>query len=177
MKYEEILNREHHLLLRMMKVLKAIGVEAGARKSFDEKDLEAVLYLLDVFVDEDHEGKEEFCLFPIAMERVSADAFSQLQERVFEHNQERSLIEGLRESLKTRDSEDVAYYASRLAEFLTEHIRKEYQLLKDVAKVLTPDDDRKVVQEFAKIDAALAPRLQEALSRLDSLVLKYQEAA
>ena len=111
------------------------------------------------------------------MDRAAADVREKLQARVFEHNQERSLIEGMREAIMTSDCEDFAYCATRLAEFLTEHVRKEYLLFKEFEKLLQPENDRKIVSEFEKMDASLRRKLQDVVATLVNLEDKYRFAA
>jgi len=173
----EALNDEHRILIRMLKVIKAMGIEADVHQSLDAEDVARIVKLLATFVDSAHELKEEAALFPVVMNRAAEDVREKLRARLFEHNQERSLIEGMRESSMTGNSEDFAFDATRLAELLTEHVRKEYLLFKEFETLLQPENDRKIVSEFEKLDADLRLRLEDISGILEKLESKYVQAA
>ena len=161
----------------MLKVIKAMGINAGVRQSLDKEDVERIVRLLETFVDAAHEIKEESALFPLVMDRAAGNVREKLQAQVFEHNQERSLIEGMREAMMTSNSEDFAYDATRLAEFLAEHVRKAYLLFKEFEILLQPENDRRIVSDFEKLDADLRPKLEDVSAIIENLERKYRRAA
>jgi len=57
-------------------------------------DIETILRFLRVFADDHHQAKEESALFP-ELRRTSAGNQGPLRQMTFEHDQERSLVEGL----------------------------------------------------------------------------------
>jgi hemerythrin-like domain-containing protein len=173
----DALNEEHHVLIRILKVIKAMGIKADVHQSFNEDDVKSIVKLLLAFVDSAHEMKEESALFPLVINRAPEELRKSLQARLFEHEQERYLIEGMRESALAGKSEDLAFDATRLAELLTEHVRKEFLLFQQIETLLQPDNDRKIVSEFETLDAGLRPKLKDVSDTLDKLERKYVQAA
>jgi hemerythrin-like domain-containing protein len=177
MKCIELLNEEHHVLLRLFKLIKAMADGAAAHRDIAKEDVEGAVRLLDTYVNSAHETKEESALFPVLMRRAGPETRKQLQACTFEHNQERSLLEGMRDSIKTGNCSDFAYCAGRLAELLMAHVRKEYVLFAECKALLTPEDDRDIVEDFARFDAESRPRLQDQSALLVRLEKKYRNAA
>lgn len=173
----ELLNEEHHLVLRLVKVVKAIGRDVAHKEVLDSEDMQRIITLFDTFVNSSHELKEESALFPTLIERAGTEAQEELRARIFEHNQERSLIDGMREAMMTCDCKDFVWCAERLADFLAEHVRKEYLLFKKFEALLKPGNDRKIVREFNKIDAELGPKIKDVSAIVDGLERKYAVAA
>lgn len=177
MKCIELLNEEHNLIIRMMKTIKAMGASASIHGGLDSEDVRQIVRLIEAYVDSTHETKEELALFPVLSQRVPKEVHQCLRERVFEHNQERSLREGMQEALMTCNCQDFAYFATRLAEFLMRHARREYLLFKDLETYLRPEDDAKIVAEFESIDSSMRPKIADIVAVLESLEQKYRMAA
>jgi hemerythrin-like domain-containing protein len=177
MKCIEALNDEHQVLIRILKVLKVIGAKANVDKSFDQEDVTSVVRLLVTFLDSAHEIKEESALFPVVIDRAPKEMRDQLKARLFEHEQERFLIKGLQESMMAGNPEDLAFDATRLAELLTEHVRKEYLLFRQFETLLQPGNDQKIVREFEKLDSGLRPKPKDVSGILEKLESKYLQAA
>ena len=88
---------------------------------------------------------------------------------MFEHDQERSLIEGLEDALKTRRGSDFRHYAGRLSGILRNHINKENNILFDIVeKSLSREQHNQVAAEFEKFDLGSENRqmLDDNLRRL-----------
>jgi hemerythrin-like domain-containing protein len=74
-----------------------------------------------------------------------------LHQMLFEHDQERSLVEGLEDSLYAKKGPDFAHFASRLIDLIRNHIYKEDNILFDIVDgSLSPEQDDRVVAEFNK---------------------------
>jgi hypothetical protein len=65
----------------------------------------------------------------------------------------------------------------RLADFLADHVRKEYLLFKEIEGLLKPDNDRNIIREFDKIDAARRPKVKDVVALVEELESKYAPAA
>jgi hemerythrin-like domain-containing protein len=173
----DLLNQEHRLVLRLLNVIKTMAREASAKQLVDKDDAERVLNVLDAFVDSVHELKEETALFPTVIQRATGLTLDDLRARVFEHNQERSLIEGMHESLKASDPKEFAWCAGRLADLMTEHVRRENSLFHQFGLILKEEDDQRIGAEFQKIDAEHQLRLPQAEAIVVELERKYRAAA
>jgi hemerythrin-like domain-containing protein len=74
-------------------------VEGEKPERVDQNDTATLLRFLRVFADEHHHMKEESVLFPELM-RTSQTEAGPLRHLLFEHTQERSLVEGLEDALR-----------------------------------------------------------------------------
>src|SRR5882672_11361366 len=124
MKCTELLDKDHQIILRAVDVLEQMADEVKKGHSVDPHDIESVVRFLKEFGDEYHQTKEESALFPILL-KTSGPQQAKLGQMIFEHDQERSLVEGLEEALKTKRGEDFVHFANRLITLLRSHIYKE----------------------------------------------------
>jgi hemerythrin-like domain-containing protein len=148
--------QEHRLILRAVYVLQAMSDQAKENKMPEESDVDRLLHFFHRFADSHHQGKEEAVLFPALRDKDRSKAGGPLHQMMFEHEQERSLVNGLEDALRTRKHADFAYYGSRLAQILCNHIYKEDNILFDlVEKSITKDMDTKLVIEMASFDRDL----------------------
>jgi hemerythrin-like domain-containing protein len=164
---------EHRLILRAVYVLQAMADQAKQFKMPAAPDVDRLLFFFRVFADDHHQAKEEAVLFP-ALKRAGQSAGA-LHQMMFEHEQERSLIEGLEDSLRTRNQPDFAYYGRRLADVLGTHIYKEDHILFGlVEKCITKETDAKLLGEMAIFDTSLRPGLYQEMSKtINALEQKY----
>ena len=150
MKCTDLLIQDHKVILRCLDVLQqmATNVEKGEHPA--EEDVVKLLRFLRVFADENHQLKEESALFP-ELRRVCCAQEGPLRQMLFEHDQERSLVEAIEDSLYTRNGVDFAHFANRLAGLIRNHIYKEDHILFEIVdRSLSPEQDEKVVAEFDK---------------------------
>src|SRR5688500_7832135 len=102
MKATNHLMEDHKYILRALNVLDQMAKAAGRGEQIDAQDVEDILQFLRLFADRHHQGKEESVLFPAILKDGHQGEYPKLCHLVFEHNQERSLVEGLEESLRTK---------------------------------------------------------------------------
>jgi hemerythrin-like domain-containing protein len=142
--------------------------ENGER--IDQDDATTLLRFLRMFADEHHHLKEEGVLFPEVM-RTSEAQGGPLRHLLFEHSQERSLVEGLEDALHIGKSSDFVVFANRLADRVRNHIQKEDGILFPIIEVLISSQlDEKVSSEFEKFQ--LNPGLLDDLRRLEAKYLR-----
>jgi hemerythrin-like domain-containing protein len=93
----------------------------------------------------------------------------------FEHNQERSLVEGLEDALRTNKGKDFVYFAERLNHILRTHIHKEDHILFELADdALSAEEDERVANELVKFDLGFDEKvLKPMLQRLSAMERKY----
>jgi hemerythrin-like domain-containing protein len=131
------------------------------------QDVETLLEFFRRFADDHHQGKEESVLFPALRESDLGRAGGPLAHMMFEHEQERSLVEGLEDALRSKKHADFAYYGRRMATVLSNHIFKEDHILFElVEKAITKETDERLVKEMEDFDATLPPGRREELNRI-----------
>jgi hemerythrin-like domain-containing protein len=149
MKCTDLLIQDHKIILRCLDVLQqmALCVEKGQPPV--EQDVVTLLGFLRAFADEHHQMKEESALFPELL-RASSKQDGPLHQMLFEHDQERSLVEGLEESLFTKHGIEFVQFANRLTSLIRNHIYKEDNILFDIVdRSISDEQDEKVVAEFS----------------------------
>jgi hemerythrin-like domain-containing protein len=159
--------QEHRLILRAIYVLTAMADQAADLKMPLSQDVETLLDFFRRFADDHHQGKEESVLFPALRASDLGRTNGPLTQMMFEHEQERSLVEGLEDALRSRKHADFAYYGRRMATVLCNHIFKEDHILFDlVEKAITKETDERLVKEMEHFDEALGSGRREELNRV-----------
>ena len=154
MKCTDLLVEEHKIILRALDILDHMAARIENDQPVDAEDVDALLRFLRVFADDQHQAKEESALFPELLNSSAANP-SALRHMVFEHNQERSLVEGLEEFLRTKHGSDFAQFARRLTALIRTHIHKENELLFPIAeRCLSLEKDDRVTAELKKFASA-----------------------
>jgi hemerythrin-like domain-containing protein len=125
MKATALLTEEHQVIRRALDVLAQMSARATQCGAFDATSAQDLLEFLRLFADRYHQGKEEGVFFPALLQDRNQKNYPSLCALVFEHNRERSLVEGLEEAIRSCKSKDFIYYADRLVEVLRSHMDKE----------------------------------------------------
>ena len=169
MKCTDLLRQDHKIILRSVDILQRM-VEAENTERVDYNDVATLLRFLRIFADEHHHMKEESVLFPELM-RISQAEAGPLRHLLFEHSQERSLVEELEDALRRTKTAEFVVSANRLTESVRNHIRKEDGILFPILDILISSElDEKVSSEFEKFQLNFS--LLEDLQRLESKYLK-----
>jgi hemerythrin-like domain-containing protein len=149
MKCIDLLVRDHQLILRAVEILEEMAARVQAGESVDTEDTDKLVRFLKVFEDEHHQTKEESALFPILM-KSSGIQYEKLRHMHFEHDQERSLVDGLEDARNTKNRPNFGHFAVRRAALLRDHMLKEESVLSEAC--LSDHEDDCVVAEFARFD-------------------------
>jgi len=148
MKCTDLLTQEHKIILRALDVLDQIAEYVAEGKPVEAQDVETILRFLRAFADDHHQAKEESALFPELM-RTSAANEGPLRQMIVEHDQERSLVEGLQDSLLTKKGVDFVHFANRLTQLIRIHIHKEDHILFEIAdRSLSADQDERITADI-----------------------------
>ena len=171
----DLLTQEHRLILRAVYVLEAMAERAQHGAMPEVPDVESLLVFFRRFADDCHQAKEESVLFPALRAAENSDTDRALHRMMFEHEQERSLVVGLEDALRTHKNEDFAYYGLRLAEILSTHIYKEDNILFTlVERTISKEVDARVVREMTAYDESLPAATREEMNRVvNDLERKY----
>jgi hemerythrin-like domain-containing protein len=175
MRATQILMEEHRYILRSLEVICEMADCVANGEDMNETDIECILHFLRAFGDDHHQEKEEAILFPALLKASNAEEHGCLCQITFEHNQQRSLLEGIEEALMSRQGKDFVYYARRLAELMRAHIRcEEDEVFKRADALLSTEEDDRIARELAAYDSPhRAERLRALLKRLVILEYKY----
>ena len=170
----EILTAEHKTMLRMGDVLDSMSTRASTDGTYNQEDVEAILHILRVFGDDYHQAKEEGALFPVFAAVCDRSEYAAVRHMLFEHTQDRSLIEGMEDAVHRSNADQFAEYAQRLEAILRNHIYKEDNILfEKIDGALSKDDDARVVRDFESFDREFQNTEQEMMHRLRVLEWKY----
>jgi hemerythrin-like domain-containing protein len=165
MKCTDLLIQDHKIILRCLDVLQQMATCIEKDEPPAEPDVVTLLRFLRAFADEHHQAKEESALFPELL-RASAAPNAPLRQMLFEHDQERSLVEGLEDSLHTKKGIEFVHFANRLTSLIRTHIYKEDNILFEiVGRSLSAEQDERIVAEFDKFQ--MNPALLADLRRLE----------
>jgi len=166
--------QEHRLILRAVYVLDAMADKAKDGMPPVE-DVEMLLGFFRRFVDDHHQHKEEAFLFPVLRNTELGKSNTPLTRMAFEHEQERSIVEGLENALRTRNSSDFSYFGHRMAAVLSSHIYKEDNILFALANnAISAEDDARVLDQMTKLNETLRPEVYTELAQtVTQLEWKY----
>jgi hemerythrin-like domain-containing protein len=168
-KCTDLLRQDHKIILRSLDVLRCV-IEKENPEGIDQNDLTTLLHFLRVFSDEYHHMKEESVLFPELM-RISQAEAGPLRHLLFEHTQERSIVEGMEDALRTTKTAEFVLFAKRLTERIQNHIQKEDGILFPIVDVLMSNKlDEKVSAAFEKFQLDFS--VLDDLQRLESNYLR-----
>jgi hemerythrin-like domain-containing protein len=170
----EILTAEHKTMLRIADVLDSMSTQAGEDATCNPEDSQAILHILRAFGDDCHQAKEEGALFPVFAAVCDRSEYASVRHMLFEHAQDRSLIEGMEDAARTANAAQFAEYARRLANMLRNHIYKEDNILfEKIDGALSKDDDLRVLHDFEGFDSEFRKDEEEVMRRLRVLEWKY----
>jgi hemerythrin-like domain-containing protein len=170
-----LLLQDHKRLLQVLNVLDHMAASAKRGQTLDETHVKDVLEFLQDFGDAHHQGKEEAVLFPALLYGPNQKNYRELCALIFEHNRQRSLIEGLQDSAITGKTEKFIFYATRLTGILRTHMQQEEDILFPLVEAtLSPAEDDRVVTAMKAYDRQWQDReLLRLLGKLDRLEAEY----
>lgn len=174
MRSTDLLIQEHKLILRTLDVLDSLTTSVDAGAPLDRGDVDKVLDFLRWFADAHHQVKEETILFP-AIRAQAAAADPPVKHMMFEHDQDRQLIENLEKDVRSGRVTAFSSCVNRLSSTLRNHIYKEDALLfPDADALLDERQDAEIFERLNRFDTALDRQiLEQKLSELHALEWKY----
>jgi hemerythrin-like domain-containing protein len=150
MKCTSLLIQDHKAIVRALEVLQAMAARTEQAEPVHAEDIQKLLRFMRTFADDHHQTKEESALFP-ELVRTSALNYEPLRHMIFEHDRERSLVEGLQEALCTKKGSEFVYFAKRLIQLLSTHIQKEEDVMFQIAEQsLSSEQDEHIVSQLEK---------------------------
>jgi len=153
MKCTALLMDDHKIILRCLNILEQMATNVANAKLVDPDDLKTMLRFLRVFADDHHQAREESALFPEIMRTAQANDAA-VRQMLFEHDQERSIVEALEDSLYTKQGPEFVYFANRLTALIRNHIYKEDHILFPIVdRALSAEQDENVAAELDKFQS------------------------
>jgi hemerythrin-like domain-containing protein len=179
MKSRNLLWEDHGQILRVLNVLEEMAARVQRGQEPNEKDVKGVVAFLKGFGDSHHQGKEEFVVFPALLRGAGQKNHRELCHLVFEHNRQRSLIDGIADSMLTGKRKDFVYCAGNLVKILRTHLKEEDDVLLPLMEsILSPADDERVVNDMKGYDRQWQDKeLSGLLQSLNDLESKYLRKA
>jgi hemerythrin-like domain-containing protein len=168
----ETLIAEHKVILRVADVLASMSQTTEDRSEYCKEDVEAVVQILRDFGDQFHQRKEEGVLFPAFTAACNPSQYAAVQHMLFEHEHDRSLMNGMDDAIARSNAAQFSEYAMQLANILRNHIYKEDNILfETISNNLSSDDDAKIMTEFEifehEFESLNKAQLMERLRRLE----------
>jgi hemerythrin-like domain-containing protein len=178
MKSIDLLLEDHRHLLLASGILDEMAASVERGQAVREADLEDLLRFFEEFGDRHHQGVEEGVLFPALLLDPAQKHYQRLHGLVFEHERQRSLIDGLYDSLVTKSIKDFSYCARRFSDLLRRHIKEEEETFFPLVKsTLSVEDDHRVEQQMKAYDKSWQESaLGSHLQRLSAMESKYLPA-
>jgi hemerythrin-like domain-containing protein len=174
-----LLISEHKVILRSVEVLRAMARHATDTQELNVGDVRGLLEIIRLFADDLHQGKEEGALFPVFTAKCDPLEVDAVRHMVFEHEEDRSLMEGIEDAIQRSHAGDFAENAHRLVDILRTHIYKEDNILFEmIDRQLSDEDDARILAEFETFDREFDRRGSDRIRhRLRMLEWKYLSKA
>jgi hemerythrin-like domain-containing protein len=175
MKSRSLLLEDHRQILRVLNVLEEMAARAQRGQEPNDMDVKGVVEFMKDFGDSRHQGKEESVLFPALLQGQGQKNYRELCHLIFEHNQERTFIRRLADSMMTGKRKDFVYFASHLVRILRSHLKEEDEVLLPLMKeTFSAADDERVARDMKTYDRQWQEEdLAGVLLSLDNLESKY----
>ena len=153
------LKNEHEAVLLAIRILDQITTRLKSGQTVELKHFDQILEFLDVFVDKCHHSKEENVLFP-AMEAADIPREGgPIAAMLYEHEQGRSLVQGLRSGVegyrvgKESSAAEIIANAQKYGKLIATHIDKENNVLYVMAeRVLSAEKLVEMEAAFSRIE-------------------------
>ena len=169
------LTREHEAIERLLERFARVVDETELSGQIDAESVERLLTFLEREVDGHHQEKEERALLRGILERARGADLDCAQETFREHIDERKLLALMRNNLEgacygePNSVAALARYARRYLATQREHIGWEQAVLFPLAaRVLGPEEDRRVLQTFRELDDLWGSSVCDAAERLSA---------
>ncbi len=155
----ENLKEEHHVILRMIKILTVASGKLERNEDVSINVFKNAVDFIRTFADRCHHGKEQDTLFPLMGKRGIPTQGGPIAVMLMEHEQGRRFVKGLADALAKYERGDkgakeaIVDNARGYAELLDQHIYKEDTILYPMGdKVLSQSDNKELLGKFEEIE-------------------------
>lgn len=178
MKSVERLIDEHQMIKRMAGIIETLAARLDRGLEVPARMLGDVMDFSEQFTSNCHHAKEEHHLFPVlAQHGLTPDSspIAALREQHEANHAYLREMHGALARMRAGDSDAASAFAASARDYvrmIREHIRIEDHYFQEVAGVLTPDEDARLVGRMAAIDQACA-RAGD-MERFSTMVAEYE---
>ena len=159
MKCTELVFQDHATIRRGLDILDSIVAKLEQGERIEISDAITVLKFIRIFGLDYHQAMEEQVLFPALHE-------TRIEDLTFEHEEHRSLMNGIDEALGTKRGLEFVRRSRGFIALLRNHLNREDAILRNFPEGgLSMEQDEAVVSEFAK--GRMPPEQYGSLSRLE----------
>lgn len=175
----DVLMQEHRLIENMLKLVNNEIIIIDQKESVDPDFIDMIADFIYVYADQTHHGKEEEIFFgELAKKDLTTYDRKLMELLVNEHFDERKIVKDLVLAKKdyingdTESIEIIIENFSFLANFYSEHIRKEEQILfPNSRNYLSPEEREKMLGLFNEFDRLMIHKKYNDL--YESLLERY----
>jgi hemerythrin-like domain-containing protein len=169
----DILEQEHRTIEKIVRVTGVLADELAENRDIDDDILRDLGQFLRVYGHQCHHGKEESYLFPMLESRGVPEEGCPLGALRHEHEKSRALTQELVQASaeyaanRHAGSSALSEVLRNIAQFYPAHIWKEEYLLFPMArKVLSEEDDQRLLQEFKSVESDIFSYAHESYEHL-----------
>lgn len=169
----DILEREHRTIEKILRVIGVLADELAEDRNIDSDVLSDICQFLRIYGHQCHHGKEESYLFPMLESHGVPEGGCPLGALRHEHERSRTLTQELaKASVEYAANPNAGRSAlsevfSKLMQFYPAHIWKEEYLLFPLArKVLSAEDDERLLKEFTSVESDIYSHAHESYEQL-----------
>jgi len=167
------LEQEHRTIEKIVRVIGVLADELAENREIDGDILRDLCRFLRVYGHQCHHGKEESSLFPMLESHGVPEEGCPLGALRHEHERSRALTQELVQASaeyatnRHDGSSALSEVLRNIAQFYPAHIWKEEYLLFPMArKVLSEEDDQRLLKEFKSIESDIFSYAHESYGQL-----------
>lgn len=153
------LKDEHTAIKLMLQILDKVCQELESGKEVNYDHLTQIVDFIKIFADKCHHGKEEDLLFPSLERTGMPHDKGPISIMLMEHNIGRNYVGGMSEAAdkyKAGNRQESARFVENARNYialLTQHIRKENEVLFPMADMrLSEEDQKRLLEDFEKLE-------------------------
>ena len=169
----DTLEHEHRTIEKIVRVMGVLVDELAENRDIDDDVLRDLCQFLQVYGHQCHHGKEESYLFPMLESHGVPEEGCPLGALRHEHERSRALTQELVQASaeyaanRHHSSSTLSEVLRNLAQFYPAHIWKEEYLLFPLArKVLSEEDDQRLLKEFRSVESDIYSYAHESYEQL-----------
>ena len=169
----DALEHEHRTIEKIVRVMGVLVDELAENRDIDDDVLRDLCQFLQVYGHQCHHGKEESYLFPMLESHGVPEEGCPLGALRHEHERSRALTQELVQASaeyaanRHHSSSTLSEVLRNLAQFYPAHIWKEEYLLFPLArKVLSEEDDQRLLREFESVESDIYSYAHESYEQL-----------
>ena len=167
------LEQEHRTIEKIVRVIGVLADELEENRNIDTDTLRDLCQFLRIYGNQCHHGKEESYLFPMLESHGVPEAGCPLGALRHEHERSRDLTQELSQASAEYAANPNAGRSAlsevfrKIVQFYPAHIWKEEYLLFPLAKkVLSVQDDERLLKEFTSVESDIFSNAHENYEQL-----------